>query len=204
MDVFKAFYYSAIIVSLLLLGLTAYADSDAYYCIGDNYFAYETRFSVSGEGHKLNIVYLDKNKMITGPSKVDLEDFQLQGMQCADHNTVKIQSWNHVFTVDISNRENPKISNKEKTSSPGQKLPDFESNWLRAWSMDSRYVNLPFSDSYDYELAIVKSSKSNIKPELGGGIIYYYTSVHITQKDPTGKPIKRIRLLDLTDKETIS
>ncbi|SRR6266566_2877555 len=117
--------------ALLLLSLSAYADSDGCYCTSKGYIAYELRAAIrqaldpSGDAlgvpHVLRIVRV--NQGIQTQGDVAIEDFQVHEIRC-DTDTVTIAGYDKnwiKYVVDIRQPDPPRIT--EHVEEPIQQHP---------------------------------------------------------------------------------
>jgi hypothetical protein len=79
----------------------ASAESDAYFCIGEGYLAYETRFSHLPAKHLLHVVRFGPESGIMRLPPILLEDFQVHGMSCRP-GAVDLEGWTTGYSVNIS------------------------------------------------------------------------------------------------------
>ena len=66
---------AVLIAWALLSGASALADSDGYFCAGNGYLAYETRWVGESGSHILQIVRFGEEVGIEKVEPVELEDF---------------------------------------------------------------------------------------------------------------------------------
>ena len=115
----------------LLLGMTvvsAQADSDGYYCSGDDYLAYEFRFTDGGTTHRLYLVRFSAEEGMAGPVELSLPEFQVHGMRCAE-DSVEVLGWDSVYRVDLRDRTRPRLAGEEKVADRSAVAVEFRSGF---------------------------------------------------------------------------
>jgi|SRR6516165_4345482 hypothetical protein len=93
-------------VCLLLADLT-YADSDGYYCVGQNFIAYQFGFAAPPVGpHRLYVISFGDASGIEAPAVLDLPQFQVHGILCRDHQ-VLLSAHDAIYAVRLDSRNVP-------------------------------------------------------------------------------------------------
>src|SRR4029453_14438490 len=85
----------------------AYADSDGYYCVGRGYLAYQLGFAAPPIApHHLYVVRFGGTAGIEAPVALDLPQFQVQGIICADR-AIRILAYDAIYTVRLDATDRP-------------------------------------------------------------------------------------------------
>ena len=107
------------------------ADSDGYYCIGQDYLAYQFAFTNGASGHYLAVISLSRGFSIEEPATVELPAFQVHGMRC-NATSVELHDLKTIYGVDISERENPTLFGQKRLDTDMRDR--FRQNNLGLWA----------------------------------------------------------------------
>ncbi len=85
---------------VLALAGTARADSDGYFCVGNDYIAYQFGLAAPPVGpHRLTIVRFGARGFYA-PQVVDLPQFQVHGMSCGD-DVVRVAGFDRIYAIAL-------------------------------------------------------------------------------------------------------
>jgi hypothetical protein len=186
--------------ALLLSTLTAGAFGDlsaGYYCSTPDYLACEHQgMTTTADGtsfdHSLQVVWLGgKDGLLL--REVKLPNFDIQGLKCYPA-ALEMVSQTSVYSVDLKDKEHPRLVRTRYLASPGVVPPGFKlspvasaSTVVESVGMGSHTVStpLPTTDKqFHYALALTESRPLG---QAGAGSVEY----SVIQKDLSGKMIQR-------------
>jgi hypothetical protein len=161
-----------LLVALILVGIPcrAAADSDGYFCIASGLLAFDS--FVPGEaGRIIKVVRFDVVRGIQPAEEFRIDDdFQTHGMSC-DPKTVKVYSWDTLYSIDISIPLMPKLAEKR----PYQRGKSTALPNLGHWARGAQVVQLePSNGEHRFELVIARAGFF-IKGK--GGVTYTSTEL---------------------------
>ena len=81
-----------------LHSVNATADSDGYFCVGPQYFAYQLNRPGLEDAHKLFVIPLDGRTGTFGISDTILPDFQVHSFRCHDRH-IEIIGWDSIHHI---------------------------------------------------------------------------------------------------------
>ena len=97
----------AALVFPVLLAATARADSDGYYCTGQDYLAYQFGLAAPPSApHRLYVVRLGGKQGMSKPAAIEIPQFQVQGMHCGE-GMVQLEAFNALYTVHLDPLRRP-------------------------------------------------------------------------------------------------
>ena len=173
----------ALIVLFTINPAAAIADSDGYFCIGENYLAYEFQLgrhrtnssAYHDEGHILTIARASGSMNdVVAIEEIPLESFQTHGMVCED-GSVTIFSFKNAFRVDLSDNSVSEVSDAREglgqlqTPTLGAQPSPTMRTEVKVFPLEN------WSDKHDYELHITHHTISD-KDDAGSGLRHYTLS----------------------------
>lgn len=164
---------------LLLLPLSAAADSDGYYCTAPGYLAYETRGLSEAGAHLLHVVRFSRADGIVRFPPLQLDDFQVHAMRCLP-GAVYIRGGTAAYVADISDPDRPTLRPYKEglDTTPPEPLRN-----LGHWS-EPGVVDLDSDGAWgEFQLVTAAVSRS-----VDGGIEHFTTSQVVRREDTPGFP----------------
>ncbi len=186
------------VVMFALMGSTARADSDGYYCVGDGYLAYQLRGGLSTmavSGHVFRVVRFGHDIGLEMAGELVLPDFQPHKMVC-QRNEVTIAGWVDgpvEFVIDVSDA--PTLL--RKVSNPDMALRRSSMSNLGEW-VSAGTVPLKSNDAnHDYRLVMTERSE-----KTPGGFVHHKQTV-MEMVDAEGAVVQSLPLFDGEREETV-
>ena len=184
---------AVLIAWALLSGASALADSDGYFCAGNGYLAYETRWVGESGSHILQIVRFGEELGVEKVEPVELEDFQVHRMTCGA-GFIGISGGSGSHYVDISDIGHPTIATGHK---PYKVTSVGHHGNLGHWSKES-VLDLRAGDTRGrFQLVILKAHH----PAKGG--IEHHTIAELIERDSQQRILRSLRLFAGIFHETV-
>ncbi len=168
------------VLMLLVFPLSAFADSDGYFCAGEGYLTYD--LWREGYARYLHVVWLGGQEGIGKPAYVAMGDVQPHGYRC-EPGRVSVLLWDHIAVYDVSAPGSIVFVESIPVSEKGKIPAGFTQKNLGNWSGGSESTELKSGDAdHRYELRI-SHEKLAIKTD-------------IFQYGLDGTPLKRLGIYD--------
>jgi hypothetical protein len=99
--------WMTLMLPVLFMAGPAWSDSDGYYCVGRDYLAYQFGLAAPPiASHHLYVIRFGGEQGISEPSIIELPQFQVQGMLCAE-STVELEAYDGLYVVQLDSRRRP-------------------------------------------------------------------------------------------------
>ncbi len=186
------------VVTFALTAVTARADSDGYYCVGDHYLAFQIRGGLSGmavSGHAVRVVRFGPDIGLEMAGELVLPDFQPHKMVC-QKNEVTIAGWVDgpvEFVIDVTGA--PTLL--RKVSNPDMALRRSTMTNLGAWAPVGTVALKSNDPKHAYRLVMTERSE-----KTPGGFIHRKQTV-MEMVDAEGAVVQSLPLFDGEREETV-
>ena len=98
---------SSVILAIVFLTSSAWADSDGYYCIGPDYVAYQFGLAQPPVApHRVYVVRLGDEQGIADAGVLQIPQFQVGGMRCGE-TAIQIEALDALYTVRLDASRGP-------------------------------------------------------------------------------------------------
>lgn len=184
---------TAALVVAALSGTAVFADSDGYFCTGEGYLAYETRWSSDRQGHVFQIVRFGEEIGIVEVKPIRLEDFQTHDMSCGS-DLIHLQGASVSYRVDITQIDDPKIAAGDRSypvPSEGHR------GNLGHWAKEAVLDLTADGRAGRFQLVIARVSQ----PVEGG--IEHHTMTELIERDARQAILRSLRLFSGIFLETV-